>query len=269
MRKITPQTCSVFSNEKLDNAGQYFRLTVSGFLTSKKIRPGQFVHVKVTDGIDPFFRRAFSVADYEADCRRLAIIYKVVGRGTRYLANLVKGDCLDLIGPLGTCFSAIPRSKTVIMAAGGIGLPPLYYLAKDLVVRGHHPAKILFFYGGRRRPNLIELNLIRRLKVKTIPCTDDGSFGFHGLVTEAIENRLEELNPAKTVLCGCGPEPMLDSLQKLALTRGLEGEISVEAPMPCGVGVCLGCVKPLLNQPDKYVRVCHEGPVFKLGEVKI
>lgn len=269
MKKITPQICRVAANRTLDENGRYFRLTISGFHSSKKIYPGQFVHIKVADGNDPFFRRAFSVADYDQSSRRLDIVYKVVGKGTGHLAALAKEDPIDLIGPLGNSFSDISKNKTLVIAAGGIGLPPLYFLARSLIARGHDPKRIIFFYGGRTRRDLVDMSRVRKLGVRFIPCTDDGSHGYHGFVTRAVEERLKVLERKNTFVCTCGPEPMLAVLQDLVMTMGFDGEMSLEAPMPCGVGVCLGCIKPSLKEPNKYVRVCYEGPVFKIGEVKI
>ena len=129
--------------------------------------------------------------------------------------------------------------------------------------------KIKFFYGGQKKNDLIEMTRIRKLGVEFIPCTDDGSCGFGGFVTQAVEEQMSRLNREKSYVFGCGPEPMLTVLQDMALDKDFTGEVSLEAPMPCGVGVCLGCIKPTLADPRKYVRVCYDGPVFKLGEVKI
>jgi len=269
MKKIIPQYCSIADNRRLDADGRYFRLKVADFKPVRPVYPGQFVHIKVADAYDPFFRRAFSIADYDPATRRLEIIYKVVGKGTSTLAIRRKGDSLDVLGPLGNRFSAASKTKTVALVAGGIGFPPLIYLAKALLSRGFSGDQLLFFYGGRTKTDLIELRRIRALGVHVFPCTDDGSYGFKGFVTEAVMQRLADANPKGVYIYGCGPEPMLATLQESAMRRGYAGELSLEAPMPCGVGVCLGCIKPTLDNPRKYVRVCYDGPVFKLGEVKL
>jgi len=269
MKKIAPQRCRILYNKQLDTRGYYFGLRVAGFTAPKKIIPGQFVHVKVCDGVDPYFRRAFSIADFDTDGGELEIIYKIFGKGTSVLAERRPDELLDLIGPLGNSFPRIPGAKTVVIVAGGVGVPPLKFLADHLIERGHDPQKILFFYGGRSKDDLIEVSRIRKLGLQFIPCTDDGSFGAKGFVTGAVEEKLKDLEPSGTVIIGCGPEPMLAALQDLSLAQGFSGQVSLEAPMPCGVGVCLGCIKPLLADPKKYVRVCHDGPVFNIGEVKI
>lgn len=267
MRKIIPQLCPVLSNRALDRQKNYFRLVIDNFKSPRKIIPGQFVHVRVTSGLDPYFRRAFSIAGYDPEARRLEIIYKVIGVGTGLMGRMKKGDTIDVIGPLGNHFSRPSRKQNIIMAAGGVGLPPLLFWTKQLLESGFDKSRIFFFYGGRTKEDLLERAVIKRLGVNFIPTTDDGSFGHHGLITEAISARLDELNPQSSVWYGCGPEPMLAAVQKIALENGYLGELSLEAPMPCGVGVCLGCIKPLRANPKKYIRVCHDGPVFDIGEV--
>jgi dihydroorotate dehydrogenase electron transfer subunit len=269
MKKIVPQTCLVAANKQLDAAGLYYSLTIADFKTPRPISPGQFVHIKVADGGEVYFRRAFSIADYDPRTGALEIIYKILGRGTARLGDKKKGDRLDIIGPLGNRFSKIPKKSNVVMVAGGVGFPPLYFYAKYLIQSGHDSRQISFFYGGRTRNDLVELSRIKKLGVRFFPCTDDGSFGFKGFVTKAVAEAMGEMNPHHTSVCGCGPEPMLAALQDLALKSGFDGELSLEAPMPCGVGVCLGCIKPTIANPREYVRVCHDGPVFKLGEVAL
>ncbi len=269
MRKIVSQSCRIIDNRRLDKTGYYRSLRVADFTSARTVRPGQFVHIKVAGCMDPFFRRAFSIADYDPDNRVLEIIYKVVGKGTGIMGQKTKGEYLDILGPLGNGYSRIAKSKTVVIVAGGVGFPPLYFLAKRLVEAGHPAKDILFFYGGRNRDDLIEMKRTRDLGVELVACTDDGSYGFSGFVTEAAAARMEQLNGKKTTICTCGPEPMLTVVQETARRMGFSGEMALEAPMPCGVGVCLGCIKESLESPQKYVRVCYDGPVFGLGEVKI
>ncbi len=268
MIKTKPQMCRVLKNQRLDKQGYYYKLTLELSQKTRKVFPGQFVHVKTNQGLDPFFRRAFSIADCGPD-NSLDIIYKIVGRGTKILGQLTKNDAVDIIGPLGNRFTVPSKKQTVVLAAGGVGLPPLLYFAKFLLDKKHPADKILFFYGGRTKDDIIEKAAIKKYAVPFYPCTDDGSFGYHGLITGAIEDKLRKLKTSSTKIYGCGPEPMLAALQDLALKNGFTGELSLEAPMPCGVGVCLGCIKPRLDDPKKYVRVCYEGPVFPIGEVRI
>ncbi len=144
MRKIIPQRCPIIENKVLDRARKYYRIKVTGFTAVKKVYPGQFVHIKVVEGNEPFFRRAFSIAGYDAQTGTLQIIYKVIGIGTTLMSRMTKGDHLNLIGPLGNRFARPKRAQTAIMVAGGVGLPPLCYLAEQAVAAGHNPQKILF-----------------------------------------------------------------------------------------------------------------------------
>jgi dihydroorotate dehydrogenase electron transfer subunit len=269
MKKIVPQRCGVIENHRLDKAGWYYRLKLSGFVPPRAVHPGQFVHLKVAPGLDPFFRRAFSISDFDAATGVLEIIYKVAGRGTTVLREVRPGTMLDLIGPLGNRFTVASKSQTAVLVAGGVGLPPVAFLARYVVDRGHDPKTVFFFYGGRTKEDLIDLPRLRRMGVNLILCTDDGSLGFKGMVTEAVTHHLSRFDGRRFHLYGCGPEPMLAALQEMALARRWSGEVSLEAPMPCGVGVCLGCIKPSLSAPGSYVRVCHDGPVFKIGEVQL
>ena len=269
MNKTIPRKTRVLSNRRLDKAGSYWSLQLTGIKPTRKIYPGNFVHLKITESLEPYFRRAFSVADYDPGDDRMEIIYKVVGRGTSLMAEYKKGDIVDIVGPLGNRFTYPGKKKTAIIVAGGVGFPPLRFLSQQLLAAGYDSGRILFFYGGRSREDLIELSRLKKQGVKLLPCTDNGSYGFKGFVTDAVRAQLPQLDRKNIVIFGCGPEPMLAALQNLALAENLDGEISLEAPMPCGVGVCLGCVKPRMDQPGSYVRVCYEGPVFKMDEVKL
>lgn len=268
MKKTKPQVCRVIQNRRLDKQGFYFELILELSRKTKKIKPGHFVHVKTGEGLDPFFRRAFSIAGLPAE-NRISIIYKIVGKGTTLLGQLRKDNTVDIIGPLGNTFSLPAKQQTVVIAAGGVGLPPLLFFAEYLLKKKHPADNILFFYGGRTNGEILKRSVIKNLGIPFYPCTDDGSFGYHGLITEAIKEKLSDLDPETTTIYGCGPEPMLAALQQLALRQSFTGELSLEAPMPCGVGVCLGCIKPLLNTPNSYVRVCYDGPVFRIGEVQL
>ncbi len=269
MKKTVPMLCRVESNQKLDKLGYYYKLNIIDFKSARPIFPGQFVHIKTSEGYDPFYRRAFSIAGYNEHNDRLEIIYKIVGKGTTLLSRLRKNDPLDIIGPLGNRFSAPGKNKKMVFVAGGVGLPPLLFFAEMLIEGGYKPDNMIFLYGGRIKDELIELARIERLRLNFIACTDDGSYGYHGFVTDALDEKIKSISQDDIVIYGCGPEPMLNVLQEYAIEKKISGELSLEAPMPCGVGVCLGCVKPRYDNPQKHVRVCHDGPVFKIGEVKI
>ena len=145
-------------------------------------------------------------------------------------------------------------------------MPPMYYLAKQLIARKHDPKKILFFYGGYDKADLVDISRVRKLGAKVIPVTENGTSGFKGLVTESAIQELER-GLGQVRMYACGPEPMLRAVDSLATERNIPGQVSLEAPMPCGVGICLGCVKELRD--GGHTRICREGPVYDFGEVVI
>ncbi len=213
---------------------------------------------------DVFFRRAFSVA-HVSPHSGIEIILKAIGRGTRAMAGLQRGDPVNLLGPLGTPFTLPRKNETVLIVAGGIGFPPLLFLASEITRRGQDPKQVVFFYGGRTTDDLIELSRIKRLGVTLKPVTEDGSLGERGLVTQVAEKYIQSRRTDRLRMYGCGPPAMLKAANHLALAYDIPGQLSLEAPMPCGIGVCLGCLVKLTN--GDYARVCREGPVFNVGEV--
>jgi dihydroorotate dehydrogenase electron transfer subunit len=261
MSKIVVEQTEIIKKSKLGNS--FYSIRLASFSKAARIVPGQFVHVKIPNP-EIFFRRAFSVYDVDGASGTIEILFKAIGRGTAFLAELHKGDRLDIIGPLGNGFSLPKKNEKIILAAGGVGMPPLYFLARTLINKNYDPRKIHFFYGGAKKSDLIELNRIKKLGIDLITSTDDGSFGIKGFVTVAINGFLEK-NPDKYRLYACGPPGMMKAADNLALEKNIPGQLSLEAPMPCGIGVCLGCIMPLRKGGN--TRVCREGPVYNIGEV--
>lgn len=261
MSKIVVEKSEVIKNKELGRG--FHVLTISPFSKLKGIGPGQFVHIRIPDS-NIFFRRAFSIYDINAAENSFDIIFKVCGRGTRLMAQMSEGDTVDVLGPLGSSFKLPAKTETAILAGGGIGMPPMYLLAKRLIEKKYNKKRILFFYGGNTGADLIDLARIRRLGVTIKPSTIDGSVGFEGLITSAIESELPEIKGRKR-LYACGPGGMLEAIDALGRKEKIPGQVSLEAPMPCGVGICLGCILPL--REGGYTRVCREGPVYEIGKV--
>nr|MBN2276871.1 dihydroorotate dehydrogenase electron transfer subunit [candidate division Zixibacteria bacterium] len=249
--------------KKTDLGRGNFIMEIAPFSKARNIKPGQFVHIRLPD-TNVFFRRAFSIYDYSPEQKTIKIIFKVFGRGTKLLAGLHRGDRLDVLGPLGNGFRLPGRRETVILVAGGIGMPPIYLLAKILTEKGFDQKRLLYFYGGATRDDLVELKKIRQLGVRVYPATEDGSLGFRGLITGALVDVIDS-RQGKFRMYACGPEGMLRAVDELAGKMGIPGQLSLEAPMPCGIGICLGCIKPL--RVGGYTRICREGPVYEIGEV--
>ena len=262
---MTKPTCEDTSLvKKRDLKNDYFSAVFGGYSRVKHCRPGQFIQIQLPC-TDVYFRRPMSIASASTETGEIEVLFKVVGRGTRLLGNLNKGSAVNILGPLGVPFSLPKKSETAIMVAGGVGFPPLLYLASEMVKAGHDPKKIQFFYGGKTSSDLIERPRIKKLGLEFHPVTEDGSVGQKGLVTEPVEDFINANSNGRLRMYGCGPEGMLKATDEIGVRLGVPGQVSLEAPMPCGVGVCLGCVVPLVK--GGHARVCMEGPVFDIGEV--
>lgn len=264
MIKPSCEDTTVLKKRSLKN--NYFSLTFAPYSRSSECKPGSFIHVKLPSS-NVHFRRAMSVASVDGRAGHLEIIFKVFGRGTTLLSRLRSGDPVNILGPLGGTFRPPGTGERVLIVAGGVGFPPLMFLAQKLVNDGHNPKRIEFFYGGRTSEDIIERARIRKLGTHFHPATDDGSFGRTGFVTEHVESFLKEHSDEHMQIYACGPEGMLREVDRLGRQYGVPGQVSLEAPMPCGIGVCLGCVVPLTK--GGYARVCVDGPVFNIGEVKL
>jgi dihydroorotate dehydrogenase electron transfer subunit len=214
-------------------------------------------------------RRAFSIFDYDEASGVVDILYKVVGRGTEALSRVRPGETLDVLGPLGNGFDLPLTIDQLVLVAGGVGIPPLYLLAKSHLRRGFDGNKISYLCGLTTVAEKHMADRVEKLPINLQYATDDGSFGFKGFVSELLRARLDDgslgINP---VICACGPDGMLKAVQSIARTYNKKCYLSLESIMPCGVGTCLGCVVSKDGE-EKYVRVCREGPVFEAKEVKL
>ncbi|MEJ7734431.1 MAG: dihydroorotate dehydrogenase electron transfer subunit [Polyangiaceae bacterium] len=216
------------------------------------VEAGQFAMVRgAAWGDAPLLPRPMSLL---TGGHRPSILIKVVGEGTRRMAHASGGEPFDLLAPLGIPWSACPTDRTPLLVAGGVGVAPLVFLARKLGER-----KALSIYGGRTADDLPmheELAALGELRV----ATEDGSRGTRGRVTVALEVALDELARAATppkVYC-CGPDRMMAAVAALCATRGVDCEVSLETPMACGYGVCLGC--PVKKSAGGYLYACTEGP---------
>jgi len=238
-------------------------------------KPGQFIQIKTSKDYFPLWPRPFSIFDTDPKTGMLSIIFKQFGCGTSQLADMDIGDSLQLLGPLGNGFD-IPNTKNdIIMAAGGVGLPPLYMLSKWAINSGISKSKITFISGAKTKDELFDDASLDSLGVNLEICTDDGSKGLKGTVVDILEKEIEKNN--SPLVYSCGPEKMLERVDALIIKNNLHGFLSLEQLMPCGYGICSGCAIKVVP-PDRHgptddnrdyhlKRVCKEGPVFKAGEV--
>lgn len=253
--KQIQNTYKVLSNTKVNPT--YYRLVLDAPKLALAVKPGQFIHIKVSDGLEPLFRRPFSV--YRAKGGKVEVFYEPVGRGTKLLALKAKGDRLDVLGPLGKPFTLPAKHvKQVVMVAGGIGVAPFMVLS-DLL-KDSKMEKILL-YGGRTKAHTFSMIEFKKNGVKVFVATDDGSVGVKGRVSELFGKI--DIAPT-TMLYTCGPKPMMAAVCEFAARNGVQGEGSMEEVMACGLGACLGCSIPTSKG---YRTVCHDGPVFGLDEL--
>ncbi len=235
----------------------YFRLAFAAPGLARVVKPGQFIHIKVSEGFEPFFRRPFSV--YRAHDGIVEIFFEPVGKGSRLLTSKKRGDTLDVLGPLGKPFTPPAAGiKQIVFIGGGIGAAPFMLFSDRIKV---HKAEKLLLYGGRSKAHTFSMTDFKKNGVRVLTATDDGSVGVKGRVSELFKEI--RLAPA-TMIYTCGPRPMMAAVQAFAKVHDLRGEASCEEVMACGLGACLGCSIPTVHG---YRTVCHDGPVFGLNEL--
>ncbi|MGD1146663.1 MAG: dihydroorotate dehydrogenase electron transfer subunit [Thermoanaerobaculaceae bacterium] len=230
--------------------------------------PGQFGMLTCGTGFDPLLRRALSIAGVSRGegVIRVELMIKEIGRGTTLLRHASVGSELRLLAPLGNGFTLTPVEGTHLgLVAGGIGLPPVLFAAERLAARN---VAFDLYVGAASDAELLDIERCRAAAAavggELVLTTDDGSAGEHGFVTAALQRRLDGGRRYGRLLA-CGPSPMLAALTRLARERALATELSLEEPMACGVGVCLGCVVEL--EDGRYVASCKEGPVFSVDRL--
>lgn len=233
----------------LENApltASVYRMVLRGD-TSAITAPGQFVNIAL-DG--KFLRRPISVCDYDAST--LTLIYKVVGSGTAQLSAM-GGGTLDILTGLGNGYDISAAGDAPVLIGGGVGVPPMYRLAKDLTATGKTVSVILGFNTGSE---IFLREEFEALGCKVIVTTADGSVGLRGFVTDALKDM------DYSYFYACGPEPMLKAVYKASKTPG---QMSFEERMGCGFGACMGCSCKTLTG---YKRICKDGPVMKKEEIQ-
>lgn len=221
------------------------------------ILPGQFLEVLVPGSPATYLRRPFSIYDVIQDQRMITVLIKSVGEGTRALAGLQEGDLVNVIYPLGKSFSE-PERQRALLVGGGVGIAPMLWLAKTL----HSKGKIVdVLIGGRTNNDIIEPWLYEPFGNVFI-CTDDGSMGEKGMVTQHSVFSHPDFGYDKVY--ACGPDPMMKAVARLAYAKSVPCEVSLENLMACGIGACLCCI---VETMDGNKTTCVEGPVFDSREL--
>lgn len=225
-----------------------YRMVLEGD-TQWIMRPGQFVNIEL-DGL--YLRRPISICDW--DEKTITIIYKVVGRGTEQMSRMAVGEKLDVLTGLGNGFNPEIECNEPLLVGGGVGVPPLYHLAKELLAQGKKVSVVL---GFNTAAEVFYADEFRQLGAEVYVSTADGSMGVKGFVTDAIR----ESGVTFDYFYACGPLPMLKALCDNCSQKG---ELSFEERMGCGFGACMGCSCKTLTGNK---RICKEGPVMRREEI--
>jgi dihydroorotate dehydrogenase electron transfer subunit len=275
MTTLATQPAAFFSGtvpvvENARMARDTYRIRLRAPELARLIRPGQFVMMRLCGTTDPLLGRPFALYDTVLDERgqpnHIDIVYLVVGKQTRLLAHLGMKDEIEVWGPLGNGFPELSNVQSVALVAGGIGQTPFLAYVRELLGergyagraphRGAH--RVSLYYGVRTAELVAGVGDFRGAGADVHLASDDGSLGFRGFVTQLLEQH----EPPQHVV-GCGPEPMLKALAKLARRWNIPCHLSMETPMACGVGICFSCVTEVrTGEGWDYRRVCVDGPVF-------
>lgn len=245
---------SVTSVVKLRSGAVQLCLEPSDGSLLPAMAPGQFVEVAVP-GAGVLLNRPFSIHDCTS--RALYLLIKPLGRGSRALADIAEGTELRVIGPLGRGFAQADAGARVLLVGGGVGIAPLYYQARSLAARGIRPVVV---YGERTAPDEALVEMFSRYADVHV-CTDDGSAGFHGLVTAHPAVAEAEYDLVQV----CGPMPMMRAMYGKVADSDVRAQFSLENKMACGLGACLCCVE---DTQKGHRCVCTDGPVFDKEELK-
>ena len=234
----------IVSNTSLTDS--VYKMVLKGD-TAAITAPGQFVNLKL-EGL--YLRRPISVCDLEGNL--LTIVYKAVGKGTEQMSRMTAGESVDILTGLGNGYDLTLSGDKPVLLGGGVGVPPMYLLAKELLKQGKKVSVIL---GFNAKPEIFYEQEFKNIGCDVTVTTVDGSYGTKGFVTTA----LEEMD--YTYFYTCGPEPMLKAVYKASNTSG---QMSFEKRMGCGFGACMGCSCKTITG---YKRICKEGPVMKKEEI--
>lgn len=260
---------------------QNYRIRLACPAVAARILPGQFFMLRTPDRSDPLLGRPFALYDTYEEAGRpagLDVGFHVIGKMTGLMESLKPGQTLDLWGPLGNGFPAF-ETKHLIQVAGGIGYTPFVAVTREAlqektygspVRQGIRAERATMIYGVRSaayRADLSDWNDLDRLETQI--CTDDGSEGHHGLVTDLLDPLLKEADGQETVVLTCGPLRMMQAVAESCAKMLTPCWASLETPMACGFGACFSCVVPVKTEENEwdYRRSCMEGPVFPAEKI--
>lgn len=258
MAEVFEHKAQVVQNEEV--APNAYLMGLKSPPIASAAKPGQFVMLRVSDGIDPLLRRPFSVCGTRSGSIVL-LLYQVVGKGTRIMSDTQVGSHLSVIGPLGRVFGPPGAGKDCLLTAGGMGIAPLLHLASFL--KGE---SITFMAGYGTSAEMVSPVKLGMQGIEVTVATEDGSAGYHGLVTGLLEGALA--GKGKKIVYSCGPAAMLKRVASLCLEKQVDCLVSLETAMACGMGACRGCAVPAAPGLGRSTfHVCRDGPVFSASSI--
>ena len=253
--------------EKVELIPGIFKISVNAHKLVERAKPGHFVEIRVNDDIEPFLRRPISIHNLERNSGKLEFIFQVKGKGTQILSKKNVGDVIDIIGPLGNGTFEFSKYNNLGIIGGGIGVFPLYELAKEAKFEDRN---INTYLGFRNKDFVVLEEEFKNVSNNIEVTTDDGSYSQKGFAIDLLKRDIEQ-NKIDCIYA-CGPLPMLKAVKQLAEEKNIPCQISLEERMGCGLGVCLGCAVKTAQSPKdapEYVHVCKAGPVFDATYVEI
>ena len=239
-----------------------YRIKLESEYISGNVRPGQFVNIRCCDNSENLLL-GVSISEVDIDSGTFDMVFIVKGIGTQYLADKMPGERLDLVGPLGNPFIIPEENSRVLIVGGGIGVFPLIFLAKQC--NESYRSSLL---GFRNIETSFLIDEFKGCSSETGLCSDDGTLGAKGFVTDLLEAEL--IQGGWDIIYSCGPEQMLKKVALLAEHYGTRCQVSLEQRMGCGIGACLVCsckIKAITEKGWHYARVCKDGPVFWSNEI--
>ncbi len=234
-----------------------YEMELSAPEIAKEAKPGQFVNLYTGKG-EMLLPRPISICEIDKKEGTLRLLYQVIGKGTKCFSALTEGHSIKIMGPLGNGFTITQDCCKNVVIGGGIGIPPLLELVKNL------EGKVQVFLGAKTNPILVEE--FQKLGANVYVATDDGSYGFHGNALELVRR----ISPTPDMIYACGPKVMLKAVADWAKENKLDAQVSMEERMACGIGACVGCAIKIKKQGTKdweNLKVCKDGPVFWSSEV--
>lgn len=238
-----------------------YKMTIESEYVASSSKPGQFVNIKCSEGLNALLRRPISICDIDRKNGTFDIVFQVKGTGTEYLSHKKAGNGLDIIAPLGNHFDITDEYANVAVVGGGIGIFPLLSLLKE-----SKAAKKAAFLGFRSKDSIVMKEEFKSASDNLFISTDDGSEGHKGLIIDLLEEDL--LENKYDIIYTCGPTPMIKKTVEIAQKHKISCQVSLEQRMGCGIGACLVCAcKTRLGDEWEYSHICKDGPVFWSNEV--